>query len=394
MRPTNRNTSSGNHYEERSSRPARQRLSRDAVDRAWENGATRRYADYRPRQNASTPPYQRQGRPSPAFDRSQPPYERRAYGERREGSGAPSSSFPRGEYPAQRERRPEAGPRRLNAPGYRAPGHQPGLNSERWTRNSAPQRGGSRERYQDDRPERFHQHTPGGPQRSHYRTEDHSRSFERSERERESFARGKRSGSPHPRRDNYNPRWQSRPGAQREYQDYQEPRREYPQAPYRLHSRPGEAQFEGDYERFDTYEPEERPTHEERPGHTFEKHVTRLPDGRVLKGSRPWQRKQARFWTEVDEETSSLLPSTSQRPDQPEQTAPSTSQKTSGAQPARARKQPTAQAGKVKKVRTARASAPEPRQSKARAGKKRGGSPPGPVTRPSQRGYKWPTAGA
>lgn len=390
MRPTARNTSSGNHYEERSSRPARQRLSRDAVDRAWENGATRKYADYRPRQNASTPPTQRQGRPSPAFNRSQPPYERRAYGDRREGNGASSSSFSRGEYTPQRERRPEAGPRRFNTPGYRAPGNQPGLNSERWTRNSAPQRGGYREHYQDDRPERFNQHASGGPQRPHYRAEEHSRPFERSERERENFARGKRPGAPRPRRDTYNPRWQSRPGPQREYQNYQESRREYSQAPHRPHSRPGEAQFEGDYERFDSYE------YNERPAQNFEKQVTPLPDGRVLKGSRPWQRKQARFWTEVEEETSSLLPSAQPRQDLPEPVAPSPRQKTPDAKPARPRKQPAAQTGKVKTVRTARASKPGASHSKARAGKKGDGPPaaPGSVTRPSQRGYKWPTAGA
>jgi hypothetical protein len=35
--------------------------------------------------------------------------------------------------------------------------------------------------------------------------------------------------------------------------------------------------------------------------------VTRLPDGRVLKGSRSAQRKNARFWTQVAEDTNELL---------------------------------------------------------------------------------------
>lgn len=412
MRPTPRNTSSGNYRDERSSRPARPRLSRDAVDRAWENGATRRYADYRPRQNASTPPNQRQGRPSPAFERSQPPYERRSYGDRREGYGAPPSSFQRNPYPQQRERRPEAGPRRFNEPGYRAPGNQSGPNGERWTRNPAPrrddyreryqderpprfnqraERGDYRERYQDERPPRFNQRAPGGPEPSHYRAEDRPRPFERSERERENFARGRRPGAPRPGRDTYNPRWQSRPGAQREYQSHQEPRREYPETsrerPYRPPSRPGEAQFEGDYERFATDDLAERPEQ------TYEKHVTRLPDGRVIKGSRPWQRKQAQFWTEVEEESNALLPSSSALPDQSEQATPPKAQEAPAAKPARTRKQPASQTRKVKTVKTTRASKAEPRNAKAKAGKKKAGGPQGPVMRPSQRGFKWPAAG-
>jgi membrane-bound lytic murein transglycosylase B len=38
-----------------------------------------------------------------------------------------------------------------------------------------------------------------------------------------------------------------------------------------------------------------------------ERHVTRLPDGRVLKGSRPAQRKNAKFWTDISQGTHELL---------------------------------------------------------------------------------------
>ncbi|HEY3993507.1 MAG TPA: hypothetical protein VGM01_11595, partial [Ktedonobacteraceae bacterium] len=151
MRPSSRNASSGRYNEEQSSRPARPRLSRDAVDRAWENGATRNHADYRPRQNAPRPPMQRPGRPTPGFQRGgQPPYERKPYENRQEGYGSPSN---RGEYRPQREQRPEMGQRRFNEPGHRAPG-QPGLNSERWNRDTTPQQGGYRARNQDERPPR------------------------------------------------------------------------------------------------------------------------------------------------------------------------------------------------------------------------------------------------
>jgi hypothetical protein len=40
-----------------------------------------------------------------------------------------------------------------------------------------------------------------------------------------------------------------------------------------------------------------------------ERHVTRLPDGRVLKGPRPAQRKNAQFWTDVSKDTNNLLDS-------------------------------------------------------------------------------------
>src|SRR5260370_23419566 len=48
-RPYSRSSSSGRDGEERSSRPARPRLNRDMVDRAWENGARQNHPDYRSR---------------------------------------------------------------------------------------------------------------------------------------------------------------------------------------------------------------------------------------------------------------------------------------------------------------------------------------------------------
>ena len=406
-RPTSRETSTGHYREERSSRPARPRLSRDAVDRAWENGATRKYADYRPRQNAPMPPTQRQGRPAPAFERSQPPYERQTYGNRqdgRNGYGAPSSSFQNGRYPSSpRPRYPEAGSRRFNEPGQRAPGGQPALSSERWTRNPTPRRDSYRERYRDEQPPRFNR---GGfdipEQRGSYR-EERPR-FDRSERERENFAHGKRSGAPRPRRDSSNPRWQSRPrpGAQREYpryQGYQEPRRAYPEPytratfrperPYERYGRPGEAQFEGDYEHFETDE------YKEQPAPAYEKHITPLPDGRVVKGSRPAQRKQARFWTEVEEEAGNLLPFSpahSLQHEQATQEAPGPQPK-----PTKTRKQPASRAHEVKTVQTTRAGKVGPRHAKAKVARKKAGTSDAggqkSVLRPSQRGFKWPAAG-
>lgn len=398
MRPSSRNASSGRYREEQSFKPARPRLNRDTVDRAWENGASRTYADYRPRQNAQTPPSQRQGRPSPAFHRSQPPQNRRPYESHQEPYRTPSSGFRAG-YQQRYEQSPEGGPRRFNHGGQRTPGGRPGLSSERWTRGPAPRQRGYTEQYQDERPPRFREERPTTPGRSGYRNERGPRSFERpgrpergprpfdhAEREREGFSRGRRTGAPQARRDSSNPRWQSRPAAQHRYQE----RSEYPPArhdyPAFRPERSYDPQFEGDYEHFDTYQQAEQPES------GYEKHVTRLPDGRVLKGSRPSQRKQARFWTGVEEETSSLMPQIPPAREIQEPVEQPDIQEKPAAKTPRSRKQPESAARKVKTVRTSRAGDAAPRAEKGKAGKKKTRGPQGPVTRPSQRGYKWPTA--
>jgi hypothetical protein len=389
MRPSSRNASSGRYREEQSFKPGRPRLSRDTVDRAWENGATRTYADYRPRQNAQTPPARRQGRPSPAFNRSESPQNRRPYEPRQQSYRGQSSDF-RGGYQQRYEQSPEAGSRHFNQGGQRAPAERPGFNSERWTRNPAPRQREYTGRYQDERPPRFGQDRYP-PARPGARPERGPRSFERVDRERESFARGRRPAGPRAGRDNSNPRWQSRPAARRTYQtrpEYPPARREYPASqqayPY---DRPEAEQFEGDYERFDSYEQAEW---EEQPENRYEKHVTRLPDGRVLKGSRPSQRKQARFWNGVEEETESLMPKIT--PIQSIQEVPPGQEKPATKKP-RTRKQAESTAPKVKTVKTTHARDAGPRASKEKVGKDKGRAPQGPVTRPSQRGYKWPTAG-
>jgi hypothetical protein len=120
-----------------------------------------------------------------------------------------------------------------------------------------------------------------------------------------------------------------------------------------------------------------------------------LPDGRVLKGSRPAQRKQARFWSGVEEESSSLLSSTSPTREAGEGAAPAPTPQKPAARPPRPahpRPQTGGAAHRAKIVRTARASNDGPREAGAKVGKKKGRGPQKPVTRPSQRGYKWPAA--
>lgn len=394
--PFSRNISSGRYREDRPSRSARPRLSRDAVDRGWENGASRAHADYRPRQSANRPPFQRSGQSTPAFERSRQPYNHRSSETRRQSYDSPSSSFNQNGYQPRREPSPRTGPRRFNEPGQRVPGNRPGLSSERWTREGSSRSDGSISRYQDrDQsqargPSRFDQRRPGDPGRQDYREDYRPRPFERHRREEENFARGRRTYDPRTRRDSYNPPRQSRPTTRRGYsearQQYQgKPADRSPSWQGKATDRPGSAQFEGDYEQFD--EPEQVEYPEQPPQQPYEKHVTRLPDGRVLKGSRPQQREQARFWNEVEEETENLMPRIPVAPKKRKQ-------ETTANRPARLIKQPgSSKAHKIKRVKTARARDGASRAEKAKTGKKKADGTPGSVIRPFQRGYKWPATG-
>ena len=440
MPPSSRNSSSGGYREDQSSRPARPRLSRDAVDRAWENGATRTYADYRPRQSSPNTPAQRQGRPAPGYERSRQPQNRRPYSASQESYGTPRQ----GGY--QTRQQSDTRPHYSNQPGYRAPANQSGFNGERWTRPSSQRQTGDRpERFEEQRAPRFQQDTPPSPYRGSnrsprfqqntpgayrgnerparfqqdappYRGSNRSprfqpndgpnsygntegapqfqrenrapqqaRSFDRPERTREQFNRGPRTNQPAPRRDSYNPRWQSRPGPQR---DYTSARNDHAEQ-----ERPGRAQFEGDYERFNEYEHTNR-DEQDQPSAPYTRPVTRTPEGRVLKGSRPSQRKQARFWNGVEGESQTLLsndPTVSGKEESltPQPEAAETTKPASRA--ARPKRPGESRAHKVKTVKTARAEGAKPHTDKVARKNARG--PQKPVTRPSQRGYKWPTAG-
>lgn len=421
MRPSSRHTPSDNYREERPFKSARPRLSRDTVDRAWENGATQKYADYQPRHNASRPPFQQQGRPAPGAEpyrssQSRPGYPtrqqnyrgsspstherypRRAQqpeGERRpfnETEYRRFSSTPDSGYQPRHEQMPPADGPRFNRPGgYRASGGPRDYNNERRTYDqrgpSQPYRGGEK-RYQEPRSPRFEQRGPGTPARNISRSATGPRDFRSGERERDNFARRNRSDGPQARRDNHNPRWQSRPAAQRGYRSAQH------EGPYgqreRSYTRPEAEQFEGDYERFNAYQ-DRQPLAQ--PEQVEEKHVTRLPDGRVLKGSRPSQRKQAHFWNGIEAEASTLMPV----PEVPAQVAKPAPSKEPVEKPAKPKTPPTA---KPKALKTTRADYSRGtggmksiHGSKARALKKKRQGPQGPGTRPSQRGYKWPTPG-
>jgi hypothetical protein len=110
-----------------------------------------------------------------------------------------------------------------------------------------------------------------------------------------------------------------------------------------------------------------------------ERHVTRLPDGRVLKGPRQVQRKNEEFWTDVAQETDSLISEVHPVTENEQVSdSPATSPRKSRKQtPTGTPKAPARKASEVARVRKSRGkeSAPKAKSS-------------GP--RPSQRGYQWP----
>jgi hypothetical protein len=151
-------------------------------------------------------------------------------------------------------------------------------------------------------------------------------------------------------------------------------------------------QFEGDYEQFDhapSDQSENGRRREERPPQAqsqrtgklseAERHVTPLPDGRVLKGPRPAQRKNAQFWTDISQETEQLV--TQVQTPEAEQIAAEQPQKDA---------LPVKQDDPAKHAVSSRAKAAKRAASAARKGKTDKPVSSGP--KPSQRGFKWPSS--
>ncbi|GCE25239.1 hypothetical protein KDA_07230 [Dictyobacter alpinus] len=136
-------------------------------------------------------------------------------------------------------------------------------------------------------------------------------------------------------------------------------------------------QFEGDYEQFDDTETPQIVEQKER-GNSYqrsrnesapEKHVTRLPNGRVIKGSRPAQRKNAQFWTSIDGDAEKLVEQVTER-------EPVEDSSFEGSRSTSTNRAPRRTASsRVKKG------------SKKTENKQPGTSGP----KPSQKGFKWPS---
>ncbi|GAC1422251.1 MAG: hypothetical protein PVS3B3_07410 [Ktedonobacteraceae bacterium] len=359
--PSFRNTSPNRNRDERSPRPARPRLNRETVDRAWESGAQQQHADYRPRTGGG--PARPQGQRNGSWNNTP------------NRSGYSSQNGHNGSRPYSNNRQENF---RDNRPGnYRD--EQNRRDSRDTPRNFDRQQGATND-YRSARPSYGQERRDFGGQRfddrrdssnsPNRRSGDGRQQFQERGNQRRDFGHNDRparnTNGTGPQRESSHPRWQSRPGEQ--HNSARGPEREF-----NRRSNGGE-HFEGDYEHFE--ERHTRPTHpaerrfegrdtrSQRPNskpfegrethppraenRTFEgrdtrdtrpprpaerpfsgsrspqgkperrfdtqksetqpeRHVTRLPDGRVLKGPRPVQRRNAQFWTGVTTDTSELV---------------------------------------------------------------------------------------
>ncbi len=108
--------------------------------------------------------------------------------------------------------------------------------------------------------------------------------------------------------------------------------------------------------------------------------MTKLPDGRVIKGPRQEQRKNAEFWTDIEENADALLDGVHNHQVEEAPTPPKQSADEQGQPQAK-----KAQGNAKSRNRATSAAARSKIASKKRA--KMNGALP----RPSRRGFKWPT---
>lgn len=383
-RPDSRSSSSRRYGEERTPRPARPRLNRDMVDRAWENGARQNHADYRTRSdNNSHPP--RDNRQRNQYSDQSPAQNsrnyRKPYGNRQD-SYRPGEHTPRSNY-GSRPRTYESGMRTFNEQRYneqerRGYSDRPDQAGYRPDNRQSAQHPNSRSPYRDRNqyqgPQRREFDRDARQPRSFDRDQRQGRDFDRDSRQPRSYDRNKRSSRNDTGPDTQNPRWQSRPTRQRS--NYSSRPREF--------ARRGADQelFEGDYEHFDSSNSAQANTNQARgnehiPHQAEERNITRLPDGRVLKGTPHKQSRDAEFWTEIAHESDELVQQVEISPDREAVTeAPAD---TPVAAPAK---------GKTKSQTHTASAAKRDRKTKVRQStpKQRSTGP-----KPSQRGYKWPT---
>ena len=234
-RPYSHSSSSRRYGEERSPRPARPRLNREIVDRAWENGARQNHADYRARndsQSQSPRDSRQRNRLSDQSSAQNSRNQRKPYGNRQDSKqrGERAAHSNQGSQP----RSFESGMRNFNEQRYNEHEHRgyqerPGRSEPRPGYRENSQYSGARSQSRERDQSR-------GSQRQ-------ARDFDRDSRQPRSYDRDKRSFRNGPRPDTHNPRRQSRPPRQRD---------NYSGRPQEFMRRGAEQElFEGDYEHFD-----------------------------------------------------------------------------------------------------------------------------------------------
>ena len=424
-RPYSRNSSSGRQGEERSPRPARPRLNRDTVDKAWENGARQNHSDYRARDTRGGQPSRenwrrpQQSGPSSAYNgrnnnggNSRPPYGNRPV-DRRQGEHTPNRfqgarprpfesgmrKFDERQYNERRDYQPR--PESNNSRPYsrddsRYPNNRPPSRGYDDRRDDRAPRSFDRDNRQprsfqrDDRPQRSFEHDDRQP-RSFQRDDRPQRSFERNDRPRsfENNDRGPRNfeyddrqprsfdrddrpqrnsekHTPHPRgyyREQRLERASGRPDPHNSRWQSR-PQRFTPKTSETARPAREREQFEGDYEQFDA-----RATSPE----SVESRETLRPDRRAERKPREDQQKDAEFMAKVNSQTDSLIEHIV--PAKPEHAEGETAgEATPGA----------------KKARTARARAAGTKTKKRSKKADADTNPSTPHLRPSRRGFKWP----
>jgi hypothetical protein len=357
QRPSFRNTPSNSRGDEQFSRPAHPRLSREVVDRAWKDGAQPHYSDYHPRtSNRPASPNGRNGQRSGYSSSQSRPGNNHFTGNRRDNAQRFERPFSNQQGPRSRS---FADDRRYN--DEQRFGERNDYNQSSYDRGN--NKGHRPQQSQDYRQPRQNNSQFRGPRTGPERNDryEHPRQGSNAPRGSRPFARNDRQGGPR------------RPSQNRSYQPHHE-------------------QFEGDYERFSNYH-EPAPYHSRSQNRMHERaiyeqptepqrHVTPLPDGRVLKGSRPQQRKQAQFWTEVIDGTEELLQNVQTPATTPEPTIP----EVTNIQPAQSQK-----SGRKKRATTSEKSGKRTASETTRKKNADAAKPHASGPRPSQRGFKWPT---
>jgi hypothetical protein len=439
-RPPYRGTPSNNNnnrYEaEQPSGPTRPRLNRAMVDRAWENGAPHRHADYKARnpneagtnQTHYGPNTQRNWRkpqPSEHAGNNNSSYER--------GNGARPSRYDSRTQPPQPHRSDSSS---NGYQGSRSRFTQPNNSfADRPPYRDQRGHGNEENTYNARNGHPNFSHTPPQPNRGRYNQEPDRQGPPRNgsysyrtnpTNQVNNTDRRDQRGRPYEQRETpyRNNRFEGGQGRQQTNDerpaDFNKPR--YPTNPAtpgrqqeNRNVRPSE-RFEGDYEQFnhapapspsrsprDTRK-QERPEHRAPQPHVkrmgkpveVERHVTPLPDGRVLKGSRPAQRKNAQFWTGVSQDAEQLVNQVQAKEETSSSVSDTTADMVTGktAEKAVDGQEPAIDASVEEHTPAPHAVSSRAKAAKRAASAARRGKSDKPVSkgpRPSQRGFKWPT---
>ena len=377
-----RDSSSRRFEEERPSRPVRPRLNREMVDRAWENGARQNHADYRTRSDSYTQSTRGNRRPDQRNNRYSAQNSsngRKPYGNRRENY-QPGENSPRGNSQT-RSRTYESGRRTFddrNNHKYERQG-----NSQQSNRGDHRQGDTQYPRHPHPRSQYYERDQYRGPkQREFDRGKPSSRNYSHPQSPVHGYDRDMRK-QPYHERDNRPSRNGSYTPNPRRQNRSEKREKNYPNNTHE-HMRYGTEHelFEGDYEQFGTNNSMQAQNFQSHPvkRRTEERKVTRLSDGRILKGSPGSQKRGAEFWTEIAQESDELV-----KHNDTSHVVETTSKHSTNLQPV---------AETSRKTKSRKGKVGEPTRGKKSTKIKAKQSAPKPHStgpKPSQRGFKWPT---